>query len=300
MLGSTKSPAKSPEALLQRIRVSFPDLKWSGYTYLDEGWDHEVIILDNKYVFRFPGDEEYLRLLKNEVKILERLKPFVDIRIPQYRFIAPDFSFAGYPIVPGQTLKKEIFDALPAAVRTEIAKQLAGFLSSAHGFLQHNPDLAPLIRSYMKQDQQETIDQAKKYLEGVLTDQEYAIVHDILADVDKLLKQKLPAVFLHGDVYSRHLLWNDTDKRLGIIDFSDMNLGDPACDFAELFEYGDDFVHQVYSHYTGPKDEMFLERAWKYQRWVGVFMMTDHFMYHKTSFEVARETFDRVKDRSSI
>ena len=66
--------------------------------------------------------------------------------------------------------------------------------------------------------------------------------------------------------------------------------------FAELYEYGEGFVKQAYGYYTGPKDESFLHRAKIYQKWVGVFMMSDHFVYHKTSFEEARETFDRTKN----
>ncbi len=74
-----------------------------------------------------------------------------------------------------------------------------------------------------------------------------------------------------------------------------MCLGDPAVDFAEIFEYGKEFVEEVYSLYAGTKDATFLERAWQYQRWIGVNMMTDYFESQKTPFEVAKQTFDRAK-----
>ena len=102
-------------------------------------------------------------------------------------------------------------------------------------------------------------------------------------------------MLLHGDVYSNHLLWDAGHQQLGIIDFSDMTLGDPAFDLAELYEYGQAFVEEVYFYYTGPKDNTFLERAWQYQYWVGVYMITEHFVYQKTSFEKAQETFKRIK-----
>lgn len=80
-----------------------------------------------------------------------------------------------------------------------------------------------------------------------------------------------------------------------MIDFSDMNLGDAAFAFAELYEYGDDFVNDVYRAYAGRKDDRFLQRSWRYLRWVAIYMITDHFIYRKTSFEMARVTFDLVK-----
>jgi hypothetical protein len=58
-----------------------------------------------------------------------------------------------------------------------------------------------------------------------------------------------------------HLLWDGRERRLGVIDFSDMNLSDVAFDFAELYEYGDDFVKGVYRRYSGQRDHLFLERA---------------------------------------
>lgn len=46
-------------------------------------------------------------------------------------------------------------------------------------------------------------------------------------------------VFTHGDLYHSHLLWDDTARTLGVLDFSGMVRGDPAVDFAESFAYGE-------------------------------------------------------------
>lgn len=289
-------PTPKVATMLERIKRTFPDLTWQKYQYLDEGWDHDVIILDNIAVFRFPNDEEYAHLLKDEIEVLKQLAPVVAIRIPNYTYVAPDVSFAGYPIIPGKTLLKPYFDTLSAQDKHDIAQQLAGLLSTMHTFLDTKPEARKLIpNAYLVEDQIATKKQVKQYLTTVLDAEDYTRVERILHEVDGVLTQKLPAVFLHGDIYSRHLLWEASTKRLGVIDFSDMNLGDPAIDFSELYEYGEEFVRDVYDSYTGLKDDTFLKRAWIYQQWVGVYMMTDHFINHKNSFTEARETFDRVK-----
>lgn len=295
-----KFESHDPEFLLQCIGREFPELHWNNYRYIDEGWDHEVVILDEKVVFRFPNDAEYLELLQNEIPVLERLLPQLDIAMPQYQYIAPDGRFAGYPMVAGDTLRKDYFDRLPPSDRTSIAAQLAGFLSTLHMLLANGQDFSMVPASEMAEYQKDLHQQTQQYLPATLTPEDFAVVRNVVAETDGLLLRSLPKVFLHGDVYSRHLLWDKPAQKLGVIDFSDMNIGDPAFDFAELYEYGDEFVGQVYSQYAGPKDDDFLQRAWTYQRWVGVFMLVDHFVYHKTSFEEARETFDRVKHRSSV
>ena len=45
----------------------------------------------------------------------------------------------------------------------------------------------------------------------------------------------------------------------GVIDFSDKKIDDPARDFTELWDYGSDFVNEVYKNYKGSKDKNFLK-----------------------------------------
>lgn len=292
-----KYPASKPAELLKRISVWFPDITWDSYKLVTNGWDHEVIILDNKLVFRFPNDDDYTAALKDEIEVMRRLDPLVKAPIPRYEFVAPDYSFAGYKLIPGEELTTEVFDALSTADHPKVAQQLAELLSTLHNLPDSKDMFVGVPEFYLPDDQKDVKAQVKQYLKNTLNKEDLAVVGRILDEVDQLLSQKTKRVFLHGDVYSRHLFWDQSTLQLGLIDFSDMCLGDPAMDFAELYEYGKEFVEEVYSLYTGPKDENFLKRAWVYQRWVGVYMMTDHFVYHKTTFEVARETFDRIKSQ---
>ncbi len=282
------------ELLLAKIHSQFPELQWSSYTYITEGWDHEVILLDNQIVFRFPLDEEYTESLKTEIEILHKLRSIVDIDIPNYKYIADDYSFAGYPIIGGSELTKSNFDSLDSEVRHNIAQQLADFLSAIHTAKTNGYDFNEVPVSYFSKDQQDVKDLAIEHLKKVLTPKEIEEVHSILAEVDAMRSSDIPKVFIHGDVYSRHLLWDSDNSKLGIIDFSDMSTDDPAIDFAELHEYGRDFVQLVYELYRGPKDSTFLDRSWQYQKWISVYMMTDHFVNKKTSFKIARQTFNRI------
>ncbi|MGQ1837371.1 phosphotransferase family protein [Kocuria turfanensis] len=308
---------------LDRIAAIFPDLRWSQARRITEGWDHVVVLLDDARVFRFPLEAPYADGLGREIEVLDHLAEYLadrftpragkrsgdratdraadglvgplPVRIPRYDRVALDGSFAGYPIVPGRALTPQLLATLPAAQRETLIAQLAEFLSALHTAPIAGTPLERVPPSYLAEDQQEIREGVAAHLSAVLTPGELAEVEDILADVDELLAADLPAVFIHNDVYSRHLLWDEAAGRLGIIDFSDMCLGDPAVDFAELHEYGEAFVRAVYERYTGPKDPGFLDRAWTYQRWVGVYMLTDHFEVGKTTWSVARETFDRCR-----
>ncbi|GAA1762899.1 aminoglycoside phosphotransferase family protein [Kocuria aegyptia] len=280
---------------LERIAAAFPGLTWSRARRITEGWDHVVVVLDDALVFRFPQEEPYTEALAREVAVLDHLAPLLPVRIPRYDRVAPDGSFAGYPLLPGRTLAPEVLASLDGTAHEALVGQLAGFLSALHTAPVRGTPLERVPASYLAEDQDDVRRAATSHLPAVLSPEELAEVERILADVDVLLAADLPQVVVHNDVYSRHLLWDDDDARLGVIDFSDMCLGDPAVDFAELHEYGEAFVRAVYERYTGPRDAGLLDRSWTYQRWIGVYMLTDHFDVGKTSWQVARETFDRVR-----
>ncbi|MFE7630751.1 phosphotransferase family protein [Kocuria sp. NPDC057446] len=280
---------------LQRIAAAFPDLAWSRARKVTEGWDHVVVILDDALVFRFPQEAPYTEALAREVEVLDHLGPRLPVRIPRYDRVAPDGSFAGYPLLPGRTLQPEVLDSLDGTAREALVDQLAGFLSALHTAPVAGTPLEQVPPSCLAEDQDDVRSAAAAHLPALLTAAELDDVERILGEVDALLAADLPDVVVHNDVYSRHLLWDDDAARLGVIDFSDMSVGDPAVDFAELYEYGEDFVRAVHERYTGPADPGLLDRAWTYQRWIGVYMLTDHFDVGKTTWEVARETFDRVR-----
>lgn len=285
--------------LLKEVAAAFPELHWTTYKYIDEGWDHQVIILDDALVFRFPTDSEYQQKLQTEIEILAYLKDRVTIAIPDYTYVSPQRTWGGYQKIAGMQLSEERFTALPPSDQNEIAHQLAAFLSAIHTQDTTQPVFQKVSASYMAADQKEVKDRIETDLKHHISPEDLNVVTKIMREIDGLIQQRLPRVFIHNDVYSRHLLWDDTKGQLGIIDFSDMSLDDPAIDFAELHEYGFDFVASVYDQYTGPKDETFINRAWLYQKWIAVYMMTDHFENHKTSFNEARKTFDRVKRQMS-
>jgi len=290
-----KVPPRGLEVLLGRIHEAFPELTWTDAELVTEGWDHEVVILDRRIVFRFPNDELYRAGLATEVAVLDRLAVHASLAIPRYSYRTADGSFAGYPLVAGDPLSPEGLAARPAGQRSAIAEQLGRFLGTLHTLETAGHRFDDVDGSHITSEQPAIREAMERHLPGVLSPTDLAVARAIMDDVDALIATSRPITLIHGDVYASHLLWDGSTGQLGLIDFSDMAHDDPAIDLAELHEFGTDFVDDVYAAYTGPKDATFIDRAWAYQRWVSVFLMTDHFAYGKTTFAVARETFDHVK-----
>ena len=72
------------EFFLQKIKNDFPQIKWKKYRILTHGFDHVIIVLDEKIIFRFPKDEAYKAEFENEIQLLRHLKKKVKVGIPEY------------------------------------------------------------------------------------------------------------------------------------------------------------------------------------------------------------------------
>lgn len=289
--------AKDPAVLLKRIKYEFPRISWDDYEFLNHGWDHEVIILDNKLVFRFPNSSKYLSAFKDEVNLLNYLTQKTKTKIPSYKYVASDYSFAGYEIIPGEELSEELFQMLTEEEKRKVAEQLAEFLTALHTVPVNELGRFNITTANMVSEAKKLREQTNKFLQGVLTKDEYSQVLQILEEVDVIVNKPLPTALIHNDISASHIIWDSVSKTVGIIDFSDRCFSDPAYDFMELYLYSEALMTHVYDLYNGPKDEDFLHRVRIYLKRLGVYILVDSFINDKITFKRAKTFFDKVISR---
>jgi aminoglycoside phosphotransferase (APT) family kinase protein len=307
-----RDPHTDSSAEVDAIRTAFPTLEWGAVTRIDEGWDHVVVRCHGcsgvdslghpELVFRFPTEEQALAQLPAEIAVLEHLAPRVDAATPRYTHVPATGGFAGYPLVRGERLTPGLLHSLPSTERTSVAAQLGALLGTMHAMDTTAPPLDLVPDSYQPENLDFVRGIVANDLPAVFTDDEMRTANEICDEVAALQSRLLPRVFLHNDVYVRHLYWErgPGPGRLGLIDFTDMCLGDPAVDFAELYEYGPLFVDEVLAHYAGQVGAGqvgadVLDRAWTYQRFAGLYMVVGHLYYGEETWEYARATFDRCR-----
>lgn len=281
---------KDPSILLDRIRQSFPGLSWKEFKFIDVGWDHEVIQLDNRFIFRFPNSTEYLSLLRDEVELLAYLKDRIRAHTPLYSYVPDDFSFGGYAMLTGKELSLEYFTDLSEAQQDKAAKDIADFLSNLHSLDttnlgQFNISSKPDFAGYGN-----IINEADEYLKPNLSDSEYKTIAKMLNDIVPILDYPQPARLIHGDIAPKHLIWDNDKEAVSFIDFSDRAISDPAYDFAELYTYGESFVNEIYVLYQGPdKNGQFLKRAKAYMKAIGVHSLANAYHSDRITSEEAMQ-----------
>ncbi len=183
---------------------------------IHDGYDFEVAIVDEEWVFRFPrrpGVEEALLL---EIAVLPALAPALPVGIPSFEYVSRDPLFVGYRLIRGRPLVDEDAEAVRA------------FLEALHTY---DVSYLPLERRDWVETCREQCAEFERLVFPVLDVDRRADAKRLFGEVETLVDFK-PSL-IHGDLGPEHLLVRD--RRLaGVIDWGDMRVGDPALDYAWL------------------------------------------------------------------
>jgi aminoglycoside 2''-phosphotransferase len=246
---------------VRQIRGSFPELRFRRASLVDTGSENVVVNLDDQYMFRFPRRPHRSDLLR-EIRLLQWIQGRTAVRVPEYRFVPASGDFAGYAMVGGRELQPKLFRRLDLRSQEAIVLQIADFFRLFHAAPAEAPaapdESAPALG-----------DQAR------FSHCDFALLRDfVAARVDPSLISSTAHFFaafgrsevstrrvVHGDLLPNHVLLDDAGN-VGIIDFGDAALGDPAWDFAVIGSYAPWIGPLLMSHYPfAPDDPELLARA---------------------------------------
>ncbi len=270
---------------LQRIRDEFPEIEWKSYQYLTNGWDHDVIILDEKIVIRASKDVHYQNYFTSEIELLNYLKPKLKVSIPEYRFFSKDHSLAGYDILKGKELNVSLFKRLTITDKESVAKQIAEFINTLHATPREIINRCKIEIGDPKKHYDAFLRDIRKILLPKLAKEDIQLIEEYFTELKGSLDYIYSKSLVHNDLTDEHILWDSKQKQINIIDFSDCSYGDPAIDFASLLCYGTDFTNRVFDLYNGEKDEHLLQRAMLYFKRCPIGLMMDSFIGFPCTFE---------------
>lgn len=254
-----------------KIANLFPQIKWNKARLKTTGWDYDVIFLDDKYVARIPKNTAAKNRMAIDFCLLEKLKKHISADIPEPIVKDDKQKIAVYKAVAGSPISRAKYIHLTARQKTALAKKLAQFLTELH-----NIDLSELkackipTRSIVKQEA-EVINLAKK-INLLIPAKDKMALKSFLNQRKKLMR-KITLTLTHGDLNQDHILLAGKSGRIGVIDFSDATIADPARDFAGLFAYGEQFVRAVLHYYRESDKSEILDRARLYYQEVALVIM---------------------------
>ena len=222
------------EGLARRlIARQFPDVV-GALRLLGEGWDNTVWLADERLVFRFPRRAVAIAGVEREIAMLPGIAPLVPLPIPEPVFVGrPDdefpWPFFGAPYIAGREAL-----GLDDAARTGLGRPLAVFLRALHSASvdAELPD-DPFGRADMAVRVPRAEEQLAELEHKGMWRRPAAVGR--LLDAARDLPRPAPTAIVHGDLYFRHLLVDESDRLAGVIDWGDLCRGDPAVDLSVLW-----------------------------------------------------------------
>jgi aminoglycoside 2''-phosphotransferase len=205
-------------------------------------------------VFRVARHAEAAEALRRESCILSKIAPLLPLPVPRPAYHAPHGCppFTVHKEITGEFLTRETWEGMPAPARQRVASDLANFLRSLHALpiqIGLGCGLAQIEAAEMaRRLREETAHTIHRYLE-----------HETQRRLDQTLKRwsfqpaaRRPAL-LHCDIGPGHLLYDPSTLQLiGLIDFGDIVIGDPARDFIYIYEdFGPRLLREVLTRYAG-------------------------------------------------
>ena len=221
--------ALSPDLVSRLLADQCPDLAELPVAPFAHGWDNESFLLGDQLLVRLPRRSVAAPALVHEQAWLPRLAPELSVDVPVPVFAGLPGSGYPYPwsIVP--LLSGRVMATVPVAERSRAAAGLAAFFGDLHR-------LAPP-------------DAPSNPVRGVPLS---AVAERWLPRLERLPGFGRPAVaawtgwasvpahdgpprWVHGDCHPLNLLIGDRGELAGVLDWSDLTAGDPACDLASAW-----------------------------------------------------------------
>ena len=233
------------------------------------GWAYWTFDIDGQWIFRFPRTDEVALAAESEQRFLPVLAAHVDfeVPIPKWSGVFNGRSFFGYRKLEGRPLCAADIDQTPG-----IAERLAAMLHQIHSF---DPETA---KSLLGAEGSVGAWQ-RRYQD--LRNVAVSRVADLLdPSTASLLDRGFSALLdedftftptpVHGDLGTEHILVDEYSGRpVGIIDFEDADVGDPAIDFVGFWiTLGPERTQRLLDSYPGQVDAGFLHRIKTYW-WIG-------------------------------
>ncbi|WP_083905214.1 phosphotransferase [Nocardia transvalensis] len=244
-----------PEEWEQRVREALAgsDLPSGELRMLGAGMDSIALLLERDegaYVLRLPQNSHGAEGIAREARLLPELADRMPVPIPRFSFTAPNplgpGEFCAYPMVPGDSLSEEQWHECGLLNLPETARLVAEAIEAVHAFpVARARDLG--VETWdLRADFDADLKTVRAQVIPLLSGNHAALLlgawHGYLDDDENFA---YPPTLTHADVSLDHLLVSGT-AITGLIDFGDVEIGDPDYDLCYLYpEAGRDFVARV-------------------------------------------------------
>lgn len=221
-----------------------------GLRLLGEGQENVAVLVGEEFVVRLPKGADGAAGLVREGRLLAELAPGLRVAVPRYEFTAPNPMGPGeccvYAVVPGEVLAVHEWRRRGLLEKRETVRTVAEFFEGVQAFSAGRAQQLGIevrdMRGDFSRDLELVRAQVIPRVPAEAGEKLVGLWEKYLTDAANF---EYRPTLMHADVSLDHLLVTG-DRITGVIDFGDVQIGDPDFDLSYLWaEAGVEFVRRV-------------------------------------------------------
>ena len=220
---------------------------WKDFEYIiKEWWDYYVIIVNDSIVYRFPKEEKNLNELLKEKKILDILKNYISIKIPELEIVW--WIWLKYKIIKWDTMEKLNLLDLDENSLNKILDDIVLFLKELHSIPINN-------FNFIKSENNDYNIYRDKFKKEMYIRLKWKI-DDIYIDklkvyIDKLFDLNFDnQVLVHTDIQEKNIIFNYSENKISwVIDFTDCRISWKEQDFVHFIDWWEKIFKKIIIKY---------------------------------------------------
>ena len=238
----------------ERVRAAFPQLEARTVAPIGSGWTVDTYDVDGEWIVQFPRSEYAAERLRSQIRVLPELAAELSAMVP-----TPIFTDLEIPAMVYHRLQGQPLDRAPDGLWPE---RLGRFLYDLHLMPPEYVELRGRSASAVRAELSTELDEHRATVLPLLEPAEAA---RFSARFDAFLERddywRFSACLTHGDIGPEHVLVSASGDLVGVLDWEELDVGDPVADFAWLMHARPEDAERVLGAYGGTPDPTFSERA---------------------------------------
>ena len=238
----------------ERVAAAFPQLGARTVTPIGDGWTVDTYDVDGEWIVQFPRSDYAADRLRSQMRVLPELAAELSAMVP-----APVYTDMEIPAMAYHRLAGLPLDRAPDGLWPE---RLGRFLYDLHLMPPEYVELRGRNASAVRAELSEELAEHRTSVLPLLEPDEASRFGErFTAFIDREDYWRFSACLVHGDIGPEHVLVSDTGDLVGVLDWEELDVGDPVSDFAWLLHARPDDGERVLGAYGGAPDQTFAERA---------------------------------------
>lgn len=238
----------------ERVTAAFPQLEAKTVTPVGDGWTVDTYDVDGEWIVQFPRSDYAADRLRSQMRVLPELAAELSAMVP-----APVYTDIEIPAMAYHRLTGLPLDQAPDGLWPE---RLGRFLYDLHLMPPEYVELRGRNASAVRAELSEELAEHRTSVLPLLEpDEATRFGERFTAFIDREDYWRFSACLVHGDIGPAHVLVSETGDLVGVLDWEELDVGDPVSDFAWLLHARPDDGERVLGAYGGAPDQTFAERA---------------------------------------